>query len=74
MPTLKVKKSKGHARLSRAQKEVIGQFNDYAWENSKLTFGKIARKVLGPKPFPNTPSGRKFRSECQEVFDREREK
>jgi hypothetical protein len=73
MATSKAKKSKGHARLSFAQIEVVGQFNDYAWENPKLRFEEVARKELGLNPFPRTPIGRKFRIECKEVFDRERE-
>jgi hypothetical protein len=73
MAASKVKKSKGQARLSFAQIEVVGQFNDYAWENPKLTFEEAAKKALGSKPFPTTPNGRKFRTECKNVFDRERE-
>jgi hypothetical protein len=60
--------------LSSPQIEIVGQFNDYAWENSKLSFEEVARKELGPNPFPKTPNGQKFRSECKEVFDRERQK
>ena len=73
MAASKAKKSKGHARLSFAQIEVVGQFNDYAWDNPKLTFEEVAKKALGSKPFPRTPNGRKFKSECKNVFDRERE-
>jgi hypothetical protein len=72
MAASKAKKSKGHARLSVAQIEVVGQFNDYAWENPKLTFEEVAKKALGSNAFPKTPNGRKFRSECKSVFDRER--
>jgi hypothetical protein len=73
MPTSKKRTSKGRARLSSPQIEIVGQFNDYAWENSKLGFEEVARKVLGPNPFPKTPNGQKFRNECKEVFDRERQ-
>jgi hypothetical protein len=73
MAPSKAKKPKGQARLSFAQIEVVGQFNDYAWENSKLSFEEVARKELGPNPFPKTPNGQKFISECKEVFDREAE-
>jgi len=73
MAASNAKKSKGRARLSFAQIEVVGQFNDYAWENPKLTFEKVATKALGSNPFPRTANGRKFRSECKKVFDRERE-
>jgi hypothetical protein len=74
MPSSKKRISKGRARLSSAQIEIVGQFNDYAWENPKLTFGEVARKELGPKAFPNTPTGRRFRSECKAVFNREMDK
>jgi hypothetical protein len=72
MAALKVKKSKSQPRLSSAQIEVVGQFNDYAWENPKMTFEEVAKKALGSNPFPRTPNGRKFRTECKNVFDRER--
>jgi hypothetical protein len=73
MPTSKAKKSNVRARLSFAQIEVVGQFNDYAWDNPKLTFEEVAQKALGSSAFPRTPNGRKFRIECKNVFDRERE-
>jgi hypothetical protein len=72
MPPSKKRTSKGRGRLSSAQIEIVGQFNDYAWENSKLSFEEVARKELGPNPFPKSPNGQKFRNECKEVFDRER--
>jgi hypothetical protein len=58
-------------KLSAAQIEVVGRFNDYAFENSYLTFDEVVQKKLR-KPFPNTPNGRKFRNACKKVFDRER--
>jgi hypothetical protein len=73
MAASKAKKSKSHARLSFAQIEIVGQFNDYAWDNPKLTFEEVATKALGSSAFPRTANGRKFRSECKNVFDRERE-
>jgi hypothetical protein len=72
MAASKAKKPKGRARLSFAQIEVVGQFNDYAWEKPKLTFEEVAKKALGSNAFPKTPNGRKFRRECKTVFDRER--
>jgi hypothetical protein len=72
MAPSKAKRSKGQARLSFAQIEVVGQFNDFAWENPKLTFEEVAKKALGSNPFPRTATGRKFRGECKNVFDRER--
>jgi hypothetical protein len=73
MAASKAKKHKSHARLPFVQIEVVGQFNDYAWDNPKLTFEEVAKKALGSKPFPRTANSRKFRSECKNVFDRERE-
>jgi len=60
-------------QLTVAQIEIVGQFNDYAFENPSLSFAETARKELGPKAFPNTPNGRKFKSECKAIFDAERE-
>jgi hypothetical protein len=59
--------------LTEAQIEIVGQFNDYAWENPKLNFEQTAKKALGPQAFPNTPNGRKFKEECKAIFDLERE-
>jgi hypothetical protein len=58
--------------LTVAQIELVGQFNDYACDYPKLTFDAVAKKVLGPNPFPKTPNGRKFRSECKKAFELER--
>jgi len=60
------------ARLTVAQIELVGQVNDYAFENRKLAFDEVAKKALGPNPFPKTPNGRKLRAECKKVFDLER--
>lgn len=62
------------ARLTTAQTEIVGQMNDLSFENPKLTFEQVAKKALGPKPFPRTANGRKFVRECRAVFDRERER
>jgi hypothetical protein len=67
------KKSLKRLVLTAAQTEIVGRFNDYAWENHGLNFEQTAQKELGPNPFPNTPIGRKFRTECKAVFDAERE-
>jgi hypothetical protein len=69
MPARKIKP----VNLSVAQIEIVGQFNDFAWENPKLSFEATARKELGPKAFPKTPTGRKFKVECKAVFDAERQ-
>jgi hypothetical protein len=71
MPKKKTSKS---AKLTDAQIEIVGQFNDFSYENAKLSFKQVARKELGRNPFPRTPQGRKFEAECRKVFDREREK
>jgi hypothetical protein len=61
------------ARLTVAQIELVGQFNDLAWENPKLGFEAVANKALGLNPFPKTPNGRKLRVGCKNVFELERE-
>jgi hypothetical protein len=66
------KKSPKRPPLTTAQIEIVGQFNDCAWKNPQLNFEQTARKELGPKAFPNTPNGRKFRKECKAIFDAER--
>jgi hypothetical protein len=60
------------ARLTVAQIEIVGQFNDYSFENKELGFEEVAKMVLGTNPFPDTPNGRKFRAECEAAFDLER--
>jgi hypothetical protein len=61
-------------KLSNEQWEIVGQFNDISFEYPKLDFDQAAKKVLGAKPFPNTPTGRAFRREAKAVFDLERAK
>jgi hypothetical protein len=69
MPT---KHSSRKARLSVAQWEIVGQFNDHSFEAPRLTFDQVAKKVLEARPFPATLVGRKFRAEAKAVFDQER--
>ena len=59
------KRSPKHSALTTAQIEIAGQFNDYAFENPKLNFEQTARKELGPKAFPNTPNGQKFKANAK---------
>jgi hypothetical protein len=66
------KRSASKPRLSVAQLEVVGQFNDYSFDYPNLTFEQVAKKVLGVRAFPYTPTGRKFRREAKAAFDRER--
>ena len=44
-------------RLTTAQTEIVGQMNDLSFENPKLTFEQVAKKALGPNPFPRTANG-----------------
>jgi hypothetical protein len=70
---MKTKRSLISSRLSVAQLEIIGQFNDYAFDYPRLNFEEVAKKVLGA-PFPNTASGRAFKREAKAVFDQERQR
>ena len=72
MPTKK--KSPKRPALTTAQIEIVGQFNDFSFDNPTLNFEQTARKELGPNPFPDTPNGRKFKAECKAMFDLERER
>jgi hypothetical protein len=38
-------------KLTAAEIEIVGQFNDYSYENPNLTFEQVARKELGPIRF-----------------------
>jgi len=59
-------------KLSVAQIELAAQFADHSFDYPKLTFDQVAKKVLGVRPFPATPTGRKFRTEAKAIFDQER--
>jgi hypothetical protein len=61
------------SELTEAQLEIVGQFNDYSFENPNLTFDEVVLKEFGPDLFPPTPQGELFEKECREIFDRERE-
>jgi hypothetical protein len=61
-------------RLTTEQIELVGQFNDGAYDNSGLTFHRVAEKIVGARPFPSTLAGRKFKRLAKEVFDRERQR
>jgi hypothetical protein len=60
------------AKLTVAQAEIAAQFADHSFDYPKLSFDEVAQKVLGRKPFPNTPNGSAFRREAKAVFDQER--
>jgi tryptophanase len=65
-------KKRENVKLTEAQVEIVGQFNDYSFENPNMTFEEVVRKEFGPKLFSPTPQGRLFEKECREIFDRER--
>jgi hypothetical protein len=67
-------KSSRPITLSVAQREIAAQFADHSFDYPDLTFDQVAKKVLGARPFPATPTGRKFRAEAKAVFDQERKK
>jgi len=58
------------SRITDEQAELIGQMNDWASKNPKLSFEEIVRKYIGE--FPKTTDGRAFARACKKVFDRER--
>jgi hypothetical protein len=58
-------------RLTAAQIEIVGRFNDLSLEKPRMTFEQVARKMLGLIPFSKTTSGRRFEKECRKVFDKE---
>jgi hypothetical protein len=60
-------------RLTAAQSRSWIRFNDYSFENPKLTFEQVASEVIGRNPFPRTPQGRRLKQECRKEFDRQRE-
>jgi hypothetical protein len=59
------------AKLTAAQIEIVGQFNDRSLEKPRMTFEQVAHKMLGLIPFSKTARGRRFEKECRKVFDRE---
>jgi len=66
-------KAKPIDELTEAQLEIVGQFNDFSFENPNPPFEEVVLREFGPDLFPVTPQGRLFKMECREVFDRERE-
>ena len=60
------------SKLTGEQIELVGRFGDGALEYLGLTFDRAAEKILGPRPFANTPTGREFRRQAKLAFDRAR--
>ena len=52
---------------------LLGKFGGASSDYPKLSFEKVARKLLGPRPLKATTKGKQFEKVCREVFDRERE-
>jgi hypothetical protein len=63
--------TKTKQELTTEQIEVVGQMNDLSFENPKLTFEQVVRKVGINFIVPN---GKAWEKECREVFERERER
>ena len=71
--TSRMRKKKQSFELTFEQTEKLAKFSDASFDYPKLSFKKVARKLLGPKPFKATTKGKKFEKVCREAFDRERE-
>jgi hypothetical protein len=62
--------TKTKPKLTTEQVGIIGQMNDLSFENRKLTFEQVVRKV-GIKF--KVSNGKAWEKECRAVFERERE-
>jgi hypothetical protein len=58
------------AELSEEQLEIIGQFNDLAYEHPNRSFYELMQRVC--MKFADGPSFNVFVAACREIFDRER--
>jgi hypothetical protein len=63
--------SKSKSKLTFEQIELAAQFFDAAYDNPKLTFVQVAKKIL-PRGFGKGSSAKQLRKEAKEVFDLER--
>jgi hypothetical protein len=61
-------------KLTVAQVCMSANFADAAFDYPRETFAQIAVRMLGPKGFPKTKNGARFKRECREVFNLERRK
>jgi hypothetical protein len=71
--TSRMRKKRQSFELTFEQTETLGKFGGASSDYPKLSFEKVARKLLGPRPFKATTKGKQFEKVCREVFDRERE-
>jgi hypothetical protein len=60
------------SKLTGEQIELVARFGAGALEYLGLTFDQVAQKILGARPFANTPTGREFRRQAKLAFDRAR--
>jgi hypothetical protein len=54
----------GNIELTEAQIKIVGSFNDFSFENPKLTFEEVVLKEFGPDLFPLSPQGRLFEKDA----------
>jgi hypothetical protein len=62
-----------NVELTADQIEIVGQFNDYAFENPGKTFEEVVLMNSGRTCFRQRRREGCSEKECREVFDRERE-
>ncbi len=70
MPWKECSVTKTKPKLTTEQVEIIGQMNDLCFENRKLTFEQVVRKVGINFKVSN---GKAWEKEGRAVFERERE-
>jgi hypothetical protein len=61
------------SKLTVSQICMSANFADAAADYPKETFDEITVRMLGTKGFPRTKNGARFKRECREVFDIERQ-
>jgi hypothetical protein len=67
--------ARGHRRgFYTRPAEIVGQFNDYAFENPGKTFEEVVLKKIRAGLVSGNATGEGYsRRKCRKVFDRERE-
>jgi hypothetical protein len=81
MPTKRKSKSKPKSKAASKRKpkltfeqvELSVLFTDGAFDNPRMTFDEVAKKIL-PQGFGEGQSGKAFRNESERIFDLERDK